>query len=95
MGEYKDGEKTYRSVKMDTAVMKHEDEVNDVEEVISENMNNQPDNDASDIEDDGIVEFKDINSNILYPSIIFNHKQFIFSVIVYRKLVVFAFIGHN
>ena len=76
-------------------MMEYEDKVSDVDKVVSGNMNNLPDNDASDIEDDGIAEFKDIDSNILYPSIIFNRKQFIFTVIVYRKLVVFAFIGHN
>ena len=66
--------------------MKHEDKVDDMD---------QPDNDASDIEDDGIVEFKDIDSNILYPFIIFNRKQLIFTVNMSRKLVVLAFIGHN
>ena len=95
MGEYKDGEKTYRSVKVGMAVMKHENEVRDMEEVISENMNNQPDSDVSVIEDDGILEFKDIDSNILYPFIIFNHEQLILTVNMFRKLVVLAFIGHD
>ena len=95
MGEYKDGEKTYRSVKVGMAVMKHVDKVKDMEEVISGNVNDQHDSDVSVIEDDGILEFKDIDSNILYPFIIFNHEQLILTVNMFRKLVVLAFIGHD
>ena len=55
--------------------MEHEDEVSDVDEVISENMTNQPDGDVSGIEDDGIAEYKNNGTNILYPSLIFNSES--------------------
>ena len=74
--------------------MEHEDEVSDVDEVISENMNNQPDSDVSGIKDDGIAEYKNNGNNILYPSLIFNSEQFVFTVFVYKKLG-FAPIGHD
>ena len=74
--------------------MEHEDEVSDVDEVISENMNNLPDSDVFDIEDDGIAEYKNNGNYILYPSLIFNSEQFVFTVFVYKKLG-FAPIGHD
>ena len=76
------------------AAMEHEDIVSDVDEVISENVNNQLDSDVSDIEDDGIAEHKYNGTNLLYPSLISNSEQFVFTVFVYKKLG-FAPIGHD
>ena len=74
--------------------MEYEDEVSDVDEVVSGNMNNLPDSDVFDIEDDGIAEYKNNDNYILYPSLIPNSEQFIFTVFVYKKLG-FASIGHD
>ena len=74
--------------------MEHEDEVSDVDKVISGNMNNLPDSDVFDIEDDRIAEYKNNGNNILYPSLISNSEQFVFTVFVYKKLG-FASIRHD
>ena len=50
--------------------------------------------DVADIKDDGIAENKYNGTNLLFPSLISNSEQFVFIVIVYKKLV-FAPIGHD
>ena len=94
LGEYKNEEKTYRSVKVDTAAMEHEDIVSDVDKGNSENVNNKLDCDNADIEDDGIDKSKYNGTNLPFPSLNSNSEQSGFIVIV-RKILVFAPIGHG
>ena len=74
--------------------MQHEDIVSDVDKVHSENMNYKLDGNNADIKDDGIAKSKYNGTNLLFPSLISNSEQFVFIVIVYKKLV-FAPIGHG
>ena len=74
--------------------MEHEDIVSDMDKVNRENVINRLDSDVADIKDDGIAENKYNDTNFLFPSLISNSEQFVFTVFVYKKLG-FPPIGHD
>ena len=61
-----------------------------MEKEISGKVKDQHDSDVSGFKDDGNIEFKDICNNLLYPFIIFNRKQLIFTVNMSKEKIGFV-----